>query len=253
MTDFTLLDLIALAWYVLTWGVFGLMTDYARWHRGSLSRLMDRERRNWMRMLSKRDVRMVDTAIMGSLQNGTAFFASTSLLALGATLTLLNQSERVYAIVSELPLPHVTGSRQALEIKVLGLAVVYGYAFFKFGWAYRLYNYAAILLGAIPPLSEDPAVVRRATERAADMQVHAGHHFHWGLRSLFFSIGYLGWFIGPIVFFFSSTLIVTILTRRQFWSPARIALLDPTLTPEKADPHGVSGPGKTALDRPPSQ
>lgn len=243
MSDFSLLDLIALAWYIVAWGLFGWLTDYGRWHRGSLSRLMDRERQNWMRALTKRDVRMVDTAIMGSLQNGTAFFASTSLIALGASLTLLNQSDRVFTIVSELPVAMLTPTKQALEFKVLGLAVVYGYAFFKFGWSYRLYNYAAILIGAIPPLSEDPAIVRRATERAADMQVHAGHHFHWGLRSLFFSIGYLGWFVGPIVFLFSSTLIVVILTRRQFWSPARLALLDQPLADERRNDQGASGPG----------
>jgi uncharacterized membrane protein len=229
MVDFTVLDIIALAWYIVAWAVFGWLTDYSRWHRGSLSRLMDQHRRNWMKSLQVREVRMVDASIMTSLQNGTAFFASTSVLALGASLTLLNQSERVVTIFSELPLLHLVASKEALELKVLGLAAVYGYAFFKFGWSYRLYNYSAILIGAIPPLKEDPAVVKRATERAAEMQIHAGHHFHWGLRSLFFSIGYLGWFLGPFVFFVTSTLIVAVLTRRQFWSPARKALLDHSL------------------------
>jgi uncharacterized membrane protein len=226
MSDFTIYDLFALLWFLVAWSLFGWLTDYSRWHRGSLSRLMDQHRRNWMRALQLREVRMVDTAIMGSLQNGTAFFASTSLLALGASLTLLNQSDRVVMIFGELPLLHLNASKQALELKVLGLAAVYGYAFFKFGWAYRLYNYAAILIGAIPPQSEEPAVIRRATERAAEMQVHAGHHFHWGLRSLFFSIGYLGWILGPLVFFATTTLIVAVLTHRQFWSPARKALLE---------------------------
>jgi uncharacterized membrane protein len=155
-----------------------------------------------------------------------AFFASTSLIALGGSLTLLNQSDRIVVIFSELPLLHLTAAKDVLELKVFGLVIVYGYAFFKFGWAYRLYNYAAILIGAIPTLNEDPAKIRLATERAADVQIHAGHHFHWGLRSLFFSIGYLGWFLGPFVFFTTSTLIVAVLTHRQFWSPARKALLE---------------------------
>jgi uncharacterized membrane protein len=230
MNDFTIVDVIALGWYLVAWALFGWLTDYSRWHRGSLSRLMDDSRRKWMAALEIRDVRMVDTAIMGSLQNGTAFFASTSLIALGATLTLLNQSERVVMIFSELPMLHLVASKQALEAKVLGLAVVYGYAFFKFGWSYRLYNYAAILIGAIPPLSSGTVAVKRATQRAAEVQVHAGHHFHWGLRSLFFSVGYLGWFLGPFVFLATSTLIVVVLTHRQFWSPARKALLEPSDT-----------------------
>ncbi len=226
MSDFTPLDVLALVWYLVAWSVFGWLTDYSRWHRGSLSRLMDDNRRRWMQGMLTRDTRMVDSAIMASLQSGTAFFASTSLLALGGSLTLLNQSDRVVAIFSELPLLHLAASKQVLDIKVLGLAAVYGYAFFKFGWAYRLYNYAAILIGAIPSQKEDPALIRRAIDRASEMQIHAGHHFHWGLRSLFFSIGYLGWFLGPVVFFATSTLIVAVLTQRQFWSPARKALLE---------------------------
>ena len=31
---------------------------------------------------------------------------------------------------------------------MIGLAVIFVYAFFKFAWSYRLFNYAAILLGA---------------------------------------------------------------------------------------------------------
>jgi uncharacterized membrane protein len=251
MKDFSIWDIAALTWYLVAWAGFGWLTDYSRWHRGSLSRLMDQHRRNWMKSLQTREVRMVDASIMSSLQNGTAFFASTSVLALGASLTLLNQAERVVTIFSEMPLLHVVASKEVLELKVFGLATVYGYAFFKFGWAYRLYNYGAILIGAIPPLKEDPAVVRRATERAAEMQIHAGHHFHWGLRSLFFSIGYLGWFLGPFVFFATSTLIVAVLTHRQFWSPARQALLDRSLGTTDALPR--QGAGNSAVDLPPSQ
>ena len=36
------------------------------------------------------------------------------------------------------------------EIKAIGLAVIFVYAFFKFAWSYRLFNYVAILLGAMP-------------------------------------------------------------------------------------------------------
>ena len=40
-----------------------------------------------------RDMRMFDMQIMASLQNGTAFFASTSLLAIGGALTLLRSPD----------------------------------------------------------------------------------------------------------------------------------------------------------------
>ena len=238
MDELTRYDLLALVWYLLAWGVFGWMSDYAPSVRPSLSRLMNATRHRWMMQMLRREVRIVDTAILSSLQNGTAFFASTSLIALGGTLALLNQSERVQMVFSDLPL-QVAASKQLIEIKVLGLAIIYGYAFFKFGWAYRLFNYAAILVGAVPPSEEaDAPDTIKAANRAAAMQIQAGSHFHWGLRSLFFSVGYLGWFLGPLVFCLSTTLITAVLTHRQFWSHARDALMDDD---EKLDSNDQGG------------
>src|SRR5690349_15490995 len=39
---------------------------------------------------------------------------------------------------------------QQWEAKTIGLVIIFAYAFFKFAWSYRLYNYVAILLGAMP-------------------------------------------------------------------------------------------------------
>ena len=68
----------------------------------------------------ERDMRMMDMQIMSSLQNGTAFFASTSLLALGGTLTLLRLPEDLMSVVSTLPLG-VRVERDLWEIKTIGL------------------------------------------------------------------------------------------------------------------------------------
>ena len=37
------------------------------------------------------------------------------------------------------------------EVARAGLLGIFVYAFFKFGWAYRLFNYCVILVGALPP------------------------------------------------------------------------------------------------------
>ena len=42
---------------------------------------------------------------------------------------------------------------------MVGLSVIFAYAFFKFAWSYRLMNYAAILIGATPNIY-DPDVPR---------------------------------------------------------------------------------------------
>ena len=91
-------------------------------------------------------------------------------------------------------------TRGLWEVKAVGLLMIYGYAFFKFAWAYRLFNYAAILIGATPSASSPDAAAReRAANRAAEMDTVAGSHFALGQRALFFSFGYLGWFLGPSV------------------------------------------------------
>jgi len=51
---------------------------------------------------------MVDMQIMASLQNGTAFFASTSLLAIGGALTLMRSTGDVISVVEALPFGIVT-------------------------------------------------------------------------------------------------------------------------------------------------
>ena len=127
---------------------------------GSLNHRMDRHRAEWTRRMLARDMRMLDGQIMGSLQNGTAFFASTSLLAIGGTFALLRATEDVMQVFATLPIGIET-TRAVWETKVIGLLVIFIYAFFKFSWSYRLFNYGAILMGAMPE-----AIDAKETQRA---------------------------------------------------------------------------------------
>ena len=224
MPGFTLYDYLGLAFFVLMWAGYHVVIDRGR-RRRHLSSLMDLQRHRWMEEMASRDMRMVDTAIMGSLQNGTAFFASTSLLAIGGAATLLRAGEDAQKIFADLPFGLAT-SRGLWELKVIGLGMIFGYAFFKFAWSYRLFNYTAILIGATPPAASPDAAARaRAVDRAAAMNVAAGRHFTRGQRAFFFSFGYLGWFISPFALMAMTAAIAVILSRRQFDSDARDAAL----------------------------
>ena len=46
---------------------------------------------------------MVDAQIVAALQNGTAFFASTSLIAVGGALTLLRSTPEILEVMAALP------------------------------------------------------------------------------------------------------------------------------------------------------
>jgi uncharacterized membrane protein len=222
----TSLDIASLSFFVCAWVLFSQATSGRMVTRPSLTSLMNEQREEWLRTMTRRELRMIDTGIMMGLQQGTAFFASSALFALGGCFALLQASDAVMSALSDLPWT-AAPVRAVYELKVLGLMVILAYTFFKFGWAYRLFNYCSILIGAVPMAKDvtDSETMRPGLERAARMNIIAGRHFNAGLRGLFFSIGYLGWFVGPVVLVATTLFILVVLVRRQFFSDARAALL----------------------------
>jgi uncharacterized membrane protein len=220
---FSGLDLAALAFFVLAWLGYHVAVEVLPGRDLSLNSRMNLFRRLWMERMLARDNRIVDTTIMASLQNGTAFFASTSLIAVGGVLALMRSSDDVIGVFAELPLGLST-SKVAWELKLLGLAIIFVYAFFKFAWSYRLFNYAAILVGAVPVKPADDAEALAAARRAAAMNVVAGRHFNRGQRAYFFALAYLGWAVSAWVFMAATAAVLVVMWRRQFGSDAIRAL-----------------------------
>jgi uncharacterized membrane protein len=224
MPLFTLPDLFALGFFVVTWVGYAVLIEWTAYGRTGLNARMHAHRDAWMQEMLKRDMRMVDGQIMASLQNGTAFFASTSLIAIGGTLTILRSSDDLITIVSTLPFG-APSTRILWEIKTIGLAVIFVYAFFKFAWAYRLYNYVALMIGSMPPASEkDAPEAKLHALRTSRLCESAGRHFNRGQRAFFFALGYLGWFVSPWLLFVSTAAIFTVMYGRQFISDARAAM-----------------------------
>jgi uncharacterized membrane protein len=224
MRLFSPLDLAAIAFFVVAWAGYALAVEWAPHHRAGLNSLMNRYREVWVRRMLAREMRMVDMQIMASLQNGTAFFASTTLIAIGGALTLLRATEEILGLMAALPFGLPT-SRGEWEAKTVGLIVIFVYAFFKFAWAYRLFNYVAILLGAMPPATErDTAEAEAHVIRTTRVFQSAGRHFNRGQRAFFFALGYLGWFMGPWVLIAATAAVVIVMWRRQFASESRQAL-----------------------------
>jgi uncharacterized membrane protein len=158
--------------------------------------------------------------IMASLQNGTAFFASTSLIAVGGALALLRSTNEALAVLGALPID-LTPAPALWEIKCVGLILIFIYAFFKFSWAYRLFNYVAILLGAMPSARlRDTPEAEAHVVRTTKLFESAGRHFNRGQRAFFFALGYLGWFVSPWVLFVTTAAVVIVTWRRQFASTA---------------------------------
>ena len=218
MMLFTFLDLVAIAGFATAWAGYVFLVERSSHSPLGLNERMHAFREDWLRRMLARDMRMVDVQIMAALQNGTAFFASTSLIAIGGALTLTRSSEDIIGVASYFPFAIPT-SRVLWEAKAVGLCVIFVYAFFKFAWAYRLYNYVAILLGGTPPAAEkDTAEAEIHILRTTRLFTSAGRHFNRGQRAFFFALGYLGWFAGPIALMIATAAVVIVMWRRQFAS-----------------------------------
>ncbi|HEU6442092.1 MAG TPA: DUF599 family protein [Microvirga sp.] len=225
MLGFTIVDHAALIFFILAWCGYHTAVELTGAGQKSLNKVMNQYRFRWMEQLVVRENRIVDTTIMASLMNGTAFFASTSLIAIGGALALLRSTEEVLPIFSDLPFG-LPPTRLGWEVKVIGLAVIFVYAFFKFAWSYRLFNYMAIIVGSVPVLKDGNRDEALAVARqAAAMNVVAGKHFNRGQRAFFFSLAYLGWFISAYLFIVATAGVLFVMWRRQFVSDAHDAAL----------------------------
>ncbi len=220
MLYLTWLDIVAFVWFLLTWISYATLIERTRYGKKSVNLIMENYRYIWFRTLLRREQRMIDTGVMSGLQSGTAFFASTSLIAIGGTLSMLQNSDKIIALMQALP--GVTpNALPLLQAKICGLTVIFVYAFFKFTWAFRLFNYSGIIIGACPVKDEaqnDEAY--RIADRGARLNIAASRHFNRGLRGFFFALGYLGWFVHPLLFLIGTGLIAIVLYRRQFASDA---------------------------------
>ena len=217
MPDFTLLDYVALAWFVLCWVGYTWFADKTRWHNKSVTAAMAKHRCRWMRMMLRREQRIVDSNIQSILLHGVAFFASTTILLVGGLLAALGATDRAIQVLSDLPLA-VQTSQAVWELKVLLLVAIFVYAFFKLAWSFRLFNYCAILIGAAPEGLESDEEIDAYTKQIANLNSLAAGHFNQGLRAYFYALAALGWFLHPVLFMVLTAWITVVLQRREFRS-----------------------------------
>jgi uncharacterized membrane protein len=211
-------DGAAVGFFLVAWWFLGWLIDQSPLHGRTLSAAMKSQRREWMRQMAAREIRLVDANIITGLQQATSFFASTALLAVGAGFGLLTAADTIIDAFEQ-SVAHVQIDRAAFYAKTAGLMGLYAYAFFKFGWAYRLFNYSAVMLAATPGPGQPG--VDEAAQNVADMNIAAAGQFTHGLRAFFLAIAVLAWFIAAWAFAAATVVIVIALANRQFNSRAR--------------------------------
>ncbi len=225
-TGLSLLDYAALAWLLVCWGGYSVAADRGPWRERSVSAVMGRYRARWMTVMLGRENRILDTNIIGNLLNGVAFFASTTIFAIGGLIAALGATDSAVALLRDLPFADET-SRTVVELKVLLLIGILAFSFFKFAWAYRLFNNCSVLIGATPIEAADDPGAARLADRAARINVLAARHFNRGLRAYFFALAALAWLVHPLLLMAAAAWVVFVIYRREFRSRSVRILLEP--------------------------
>ncbi len=223
----TWLDIAAFAFFVLAWAGYVIFADWRAKSVPSLHNTMNGYRREWMLRMIERDNRMVDVNIMRNLTRSSQFFASTTMLVLGALIALLGYVQQAMDVVSGLPFT-IKASTRLLEIKVVLLVLIFVYAFFKFSWAIRQLGFCSTLVGAAPKAPKDnPEQYAVQINRVAAVTSYAGTNFNDGLRAYYFALAAMTWFLHPYLMLIATTWVVYILYHREFASKTLLALIDP--------------------------
>ena len=191
--------------------------------RPSLLAASNRVRRQWMLQATFREVRVIDGVVVQSLSASPSFFASTSLLIVGGLLAAIGAGDQTGALFKELPFAART-STLLLDVKLVLLAGVFVYAFFRFTWSLRLYGLGALLVAAAPEdkvfASGSAAERERFADRAGGVVGLAAEAFNDGLRGYYFAFAAAAWLLSPLAFALGSVGVVSVLYRREFHSEA---------------------------------
>jgi uncharacterized membrane protein len=223
LSALSLLDWAAFIAFFVAWIGYAQFARRRAERQPSLLAASNRVRRQWMLQATFREVRVIDGVVVQSLSASPSFFASTSLLIIGGLLAAVGAGEQAGALFKELPFA-VRTSTLLLELKLVLLAGVFVYAFFRFTWSLRLYSMGALLVAAAPEhevyASGSADERERFADRAGGVVGLAAEAFNDGLRGYYFAFAAAAWLLSPLAFALGSVGVVWVLYRREFHSEA---------------------------------
>lgn len=221
MPGFSILDYAALALVFVTWAGLGWVIEHPPAAWPSVSATVAEYRREWMRQFVTRQPRIFDAAVIDSLRQGTAFFASTSMIAIGGGIALIGNPDKLGGLSRDLPLDAAV----PMEWKAILITFFLGNALLKFIWSHRLFGYCSVLMAAVPNDPNDPLAYHRAAQ-AAEINITAAKGFNRGLRAIYYALGSVAWLLGPVALILATLAVCALQVRREFASESRLVMLD---------------------------
>ncbi|MBV1911855.1 MAG: DUF599 domain-containing protein [Kangiellaceae bacterium] len=221
MNIFSTIDWIAFFWFLACWGGYTFFANSKSVKGKNLSHSLTDLRSLWMQAMLTREVKIADMTSLVALQRTVTFFASTTIFILAGLLAVLGASDKALRLAQAIPF--VAEHSQSLwEIKILFMIFIFVYAFFKFTWAVRQYNFSLVMVGAAPEKGDKNETIY--IKNTNDLLSLANKSFNYGLRAYTFSMATIAWFINPLLFIFATAWVVAILYRREFRSKTLAAM-----------------------------
>jgi uncharacterized membrane protein len=220
---FESLDFAALLVIFCFWALLGWRIEHPSAKTPSVSRLMAAYRREWMMQMLTREPRIFDAQTVSTLRQGTSFLASTCVIAIGGTLALIGNADRVAGVAENL----IADMRPAIvwEIKLLLVVFFLTSAFLSFVWSNRLFGYCSVVMAAVPNDPNHPNAVKMARQ-AGELNITAARSYNRGLRATFFAMASIAWLAGAFPLMLAAVLTLVVVWRQEFASHSRQILLE---------------------------
>lgn len=214
----TITDGIAVLFLFASAWLIGWRIENPSASRASVSALMADYRRDWMQAYLQRENRIFDSQILISLRQGTSFYASTSLVALGALLALIGNTDPISGLAHDLA--STDAPALVWQVKLMVPALFMVNAFLRFVWAHRIFGYCSVVMATVTDTPDDPERQPRARQ-AGELNIRAAVNFNRGLRAIYFALGALAWLVGAWVLIAATIITCQVLWRREFSSLPR--------------------------------
>ena len=219
--ELAVIDIVALCWFLACWGGYNWFSSHGQHGQRSLVGASHPYRLKWAKQLLIRENRVADSSLIGNLMSSVSFYANTTIYVIAGLMALWSTLDQTMGIISELPFARQS-ARALWELRLVLLIFVFVFAYFKFTWALREFNLLSIMIGGAPDAktvtASDHGYDNYAQKMAA-VNSMAGDEFNRGVRSYYFGLAALAWFIQPWLFIGATTLVMVVLYRRDYASP----------------------------------
>lgn len=241
MGAFSIPDLTALGLFVIAWLAYEPMLRRLSRGPGAINTNMTVVRQAWMLNMSTRELKLVDSQLMGHVINSASFFASSNMIIIAAAAGVLFGGDATISGVINAPLVE-DAPRWLFEAK-LGLVVIaLARGLLDFIWSLRQMNYCIAAIGASPEYGD--MQTRAAFGRAvAKLLNPAISSFNAGVRGYYFALAAAAWLAGPIPFATATLGAMSLLVWRQRNSQAAEGIRDLRALIEAQPVIGVQAPG----------